>query len=162
MADAKKPETPLKDRKCVYCPIIEDVKNAVTKVYPNEDWDKEFLVVQPIGPVTEGHVLVIPRVHVQDATSDPAIFGKTCAAAARVAKKLYPGMAVNFANNEGELAEQSVPHLHVHVLPRRPDDGLINFWTTQIPGHYNTTGTPEHPEHVRPKFPPKPKSTAAA
>ncbi|KAF7506437.1 hypothetical protein GJ744_011791 [Endocarpon pusillum] len=160
MADAKKTPTPLKERKCVYCPIIKDVKSAVTKVHVNEDWDKEFLVVQPIGPVTEGHVLVIPRVHVQDAASDPEIFGKTCATAARVAQTLYPGMAVNFANNQGELAEQSVPHLHVHVVPRRPNDGLVNFWTTQIAGHYNTTGRPEHPEHVRPKFPPKP--TAAA
>lgn len=145
--------------------MIKDVKKAVTKVHHDAEWDKEFLVVQPIGPVTEGHVLVIPREHVAYATDNPKLFGKTCAAAAQVAAKLYPGMAVNFALNQGELAEQSVPHIHVHVVPRREGphregagpqlDGLINFWTTQKPGHYNTTGTPEHPEHIRPKFPPK-------
>jgi diadenosine tetraphosphate (Ap4A) HIT family hydrolase len=69
-----------------------------------------------------------------------------------VAKELYPGMDVNISTNQGVLADQSVPHLHVHIVPRRADDGLTNPWTGQEGGHYNTKGKPKHPEDVyRPK-----------
>ncbi len=141
----------LEDRKCIFCPIINDVSNAITIVYDGP-WNKRrmgrrYLVLQPKDPVTEGHILVIPYKHVQDARSTK-VFERTCGWASKVAKDLYPGMDVNISTNQGVLADQSVPHLHVHVVPRRPDDGLTNPWTGQVPGHYNTKGQPHHPKDV--------------
>jgi histidine triad (HIT) family protein len=141
----------LKDRKCIFCPIIKDVNNAVTIIYDGRWnkrwWRRRYLVLQPRDPVTEGHVLVIPYKHVQDARSSKT-FARTCGWASEVAKELFPGMDVNISTNQGVLADQSVPHLHVHILPRRAGDGLTNPWTGQEKGHYNTKGKPQHPPDV--------------
>ena len=151
---------PLKDRKCPFCPIIQDIKKAVTRVYHDEAWDKNFLVIQPIGPVTEGHVIVIPRKHVQDATSDREVYGHTSNCAALVAQTLYPGIDVNIDTNCGENADQTVPHLHIHVIPRRHGDGLVHPWSGQEPDRYNTVGHPLHPLEVLPTFHPRRRGTA--
>ena len=145
---------PLAGRACVFCPLVKSLSNAVTEVI-DTSFDPSIalthLVIQPIGPVCTGHLLVLPRRHIQDATCDPVLFGKTCEVAARVAGNLYPGGDVNITTNVGLLAEQSVPHLHVHIIPRSKGDGLLNPWTNQIPGHFNTTGKAEHPESMKPK-----------
>jgi histidine triad (HIT) family protein len=148
---AAKAETPLEDRKCPFCPIIQDEKKAVTKVYHHKSWDDDFLVIQPIDPVTEGHLLIIPRVHVQDAR-DAEVFGKTCAAASLVAQELYPDQDFNIVNNNGLMAGQTANHLHVHSILRRVNDNLVFPWANQLPNHYNTTGQPRHPPHVLPTF----------
>ena len=53
--------------------------------------------------------------------------------------------------NQGLNADQSVPYLYVHVIPRRKKDGLVYPWTGQRPGRYNTKGKLKHPEDVKPK-----------
>lgn len=149
-----KPAVPLEDLDpdCKFCDIIKDPNKAVTKIHHDESWE-DFLVMEPIGPVTEnGHYLVIPRKHVRDAEQDDEVFGATCACASRVAKRLHHGADVNIVNNQGPLAGQTVGHLHVHVVVRGKDDGLKLPWTGQKRDHYNTTGTREHPDHVKPKL----------
>ena len=135
---------------CKFCAIIRDKNNAVTTIYPGR-WDKEVLVLQPIDPAAEGHILVIPHDHILG--SRPAeIFGKTCYWASIVAETLYSDQHVNFQLNQGKDADQKMEHAHVHIVPRQPKDGLAQFFTGQIPGHYNTAGKPKHPEHVKPKY----------
>lgn len=90
-----------------------------------------FLDTRPVFP---GHVLVVPRVHYEtllDLPDDllPAVFGATKRITKAVVDALgYDGTFVAMNN----VVSQSVPHLHVHVVPRRRKDGLRGFfWPRQ-------------------------------
>ena len=79
-----------------------------------------FLTIAPIAP---GHLLVIPRTHVRDASESPHIAGLTMARAAEIARPPF-----NIITSAGREATQSVWHLHLHIVPRREDDGLALPW----------------------------------
>lgn len=87
-----------------------------------------FAVFEPLAPVTPGHLLVVPARHVEDAAASPHLAGM----ATNVASA-YAGRAgqANIITSIGPNATQSVFHLHVHVVPRRPGDGLHLPWTGQ-------------------------------
>lgn len=77
---------------------------------------------------TDGHVLLIPRVHVPDAATDPLVTAMVMARAAELATKLgYTDF--NIITSRGAVATQTVFHLHVHLVPRRAGDGLALPWT---------------------------------
>jgi histidine triad (HIT) family protein len=93
---------------------------AVEAVYEDE-WVVAFPDISPQAPV---HVLVIPRVAVQDVTGlsldDPVLAGRILLACAEVARRTgidQTGFRVVF--NTGADAGQTVPHLHAHVLGGR-------------------------------------------
>ena len=77
-------------------------------------------------PITEGHTLVIPRRHVESAFVLPqdelddlsAVVTKVRA----MLQKKYTPDAFNIGINDGAAAGQTVPHAHVHVIPRRKGD----------------------------------------
>lgn len=75
----------------------------------------------------DGHLLVVPRVHVPDAVTDPEVTASTFRRAAELAGDYGDGHLIT---NFGAAAEQTVLHLHVHVVPRRVGDGLLMPWTT--------------------------------
>ncbi len=83
-----------------------------------------------IRPVFEGHTLIMPRrhyVHLDDLPDDllgPLLAAGRRVAAAQRAALGNPGtwVAIN------DVVSQSVPHVHVHVVPRRPKDGLRGFF----------------------------------
>lgn len=90
-----------------------------------------FLDARPVFP---GHVLLVPRSH-HETLGDlppellPALFG----AAQRVARAVEAGMDAHgtFVAMNNRVS-QSVPHLHVHIVPRRRKDGLRGFfWPRQ-------------------------------
>ena len=88
---------------------------------------------EPLNPVTEGHLLVVPREHVTDAGSAPVTAGRTMEFAAMIAGPLefadWPGY--NLITSAGSAATQTVRHLHLHLVPRREGDGLHLPWTGQ-------------------------------
>lgn len=79
--------------------------------------------IEPIAPVTEGHVLAIPREHVEDALSDPEVAGRVMEAAA-----WFAAGECNLITSVGPLATQTVKHLHLHIVPRRKNDGICLPW----------------------------------
>jgi histidine triad (HIT) family protein len=86
-----------------------------------------FLDVRPLFP---GHVLLVPRRHVETLTDLPQeLVPPVFTAAQRVAAAVETSMDARGSfvaiNNR---VSQSVPHLHVHVVPRRPKDGLRGFF----------------------------------
>ncbi len=90
--------------------------------------------IVPLNPVCEGHRIVIPRAHVKDFMDDPAETASVMEYAAERAEELvkqhgYAGM--NLITSAGKEATQSVFHLHVHLVPRRKNDGLKLPWTNQ-------------------------------
>jgi histidine triad (HIT) family protein len=109
---------------CIFCKIVGGEAEA-SFIYRDELVDA-FL---DIRPVTEGHVLVIPRDHYVMADEVPEdVAGRMMAVAGRIAKALeasgveFEGYNLWVAN--GEAAGQEVFHVHLHVLPRYPGDGF--------------------------------------
>ena len=87
-------------------------------------------------PLFAGHALVIPRAHVPTLIDLPAealapVFATAQLVARAVEEGLGAGGSFVAVNNR---VSQSVPHLHVHVVPRRPKDGLRGFFWPR--GHY--------------------------
>lgn len=93
---------------------------------------RDVVVFEPLNPVVPGHVLVVPRLHVQDALERPEIAGRAFEAAALYARnsRMAP---VNLISSVGAEATQTVFHLHVHVVPRRAGDALALPWTVDLP-----------------------------
>ncbi|WP_369265817.1 HIT family protein [Streptomyces harbinensis] len=112
------------DPGCVFCDIAAGTAPATVL----REWP-DALAIVPRGGCTPGHVLVIPRVHVRDAVSDPDVYGAVSRRAAQYAATI--GSDCNLAVNCGPVAGQTVWHLHVHFIPRRPADGLPMPWTPQ-------------------------------
>jgi len=77
-------------------------------------------------PVTEGHGLVIPKRHVVSifdlSLDELAVLWSDVAAVRRLLTEQYHPDAFNIGVNDGQPAGQTVPHAHVHVIPRRKGD----------------------------------------
>ncbi|MFE2943423.1 HIT family protein [Streptomyces sp. NPDC059255] len=109
---------------CVFCDIAAGTTPAVIA----REWPDALAVRPRSGGVNEGHVFVLPRVHVEDAGADPEV---TAAVMCRAAELMAEHPAANIITSKGEAATQSVFHLHVHVVPRQEGDNLPLPWTPQ-------------------------------
>lgn len=104
------------------CPFCERVLSGEGVVMGNEG----ALAFPDAFPVSTGHLLVVPRIHVArsedlDQEDWDALFALVREAAIEVAED--EGVAgVNVGFNSGEAAGQTVFHAHVHVIPRRLGD----------------------------------------
>jgi histidine triad (HIT) family protein len=89
-----------------------------------------------IGPLTAGHTLVVPK---EPAATLDELSGESAAAIGRVLPKMVRAVmrvtgapASNVIQNNGALANQSVDHVHFHVIPKHTaQDGLVLNW---VPG----------------------------
>jgi diadenosine tetraphosphate (Ap4A) HIT family hydrolase len=91
--------------------------------------DEHIVAFMDIQPVTEGHVLVVPRVHtgfLEDLDED--LGARVFRAGHRLARALrrsgLPCEGVNMFLADGEAAFQEVFHVHLHVFPRTAGDGF--------------------------------------
>lgn len=110
---------------CLFCRIVSGEVPA-TLIYA----DKNAVAFLDHRPLFHGHTLLVPRDHVETLVDLPTdLVGPFFKAAQSLAQ------AVQFAMNaEGTFVamnnrvSQSVPHLHVHIVPRRRKDGLKGFF----------------------------------
>lgn len=89
-------------------------------------------IINPLDPVTEGHVLVIHREHdvnAADSWEASRRFALLSAVAADYVRAR--GIEANIFTNIGPNATQTVFHTHVHIVPRHANDGLPVPWTPQ-------------------------------
>lgn len=109
-------------RNCVFCQKI----NA-DEVKKDSDYAASFI---PLNPVVEGHRLFIPQAHVEhmDARA-PAHTSMALKAAHRHAQS--QGEDFNLITSYGVAATQTIPHIHIHYVPRRAGDGLTLPWSGQ-------------------------------
>jgi bis(5'-adenosyl)-triphosphatase len=88
--------------------------------------DERFLAVYNIAPILPGHSLVLPRAHVESVLSlDDADLAALVVFARRVTRLLGRAFAADgfdWTIQDGRSAGQSVPHLHLHIIPRRMGD----------------------------------------
>lgn len=94
--------------------------------------DGSVYVIEPINPVVPGHVLVICKYHIIDFVEDETFCGETMTGAAVYARIAEMGDC-NLITSRGAAATQSVPHLHIHLVPRFAGDGLHLPWTPREP-----------------------------
>jgi len=109
---------------CVFCRIVRGEIPAST-VYE----DDQVLAFLDIAPLSPGHTLVIPKAHHVSLTTVPAVLiGQLFAVAGRIAPavmRAVDGDGFNLLLSNGSCAGQVVPHVHLHLIPRSADDGLV-------------------------------------
>lgn len=106
---------------CVFCKKLAD--NDI------EAFAEGVAMFSPLNPVTPGHKLFVHTKHTKHAGRNPDITAEVFKQAALYAKaQLLP---FNLITSAGELATQTVFHLHVHYVPRTKADGLLLPWSLQ-------------------------------
>ena len=108
---------------CVFCKIVNGELPSL-KVYEDEN----TMVFMDIAKDVDGHMVAIPKKHVKSILDcDEATLQQLMLAVKKVSCHCvdqcgYDG--VNLLNASDESAGQSVPHFHIHIIPRKKDDGL--------------------------------------
>jgi len=118
------------DHTCVFCKIVAGTIPSFKLLE-----DAETLAFMDINPANDGHCLVIPKAHFPTVFAiTPHAFaavGRSVIKVASAVNKALSPDGINLLQANGPGAGQSVFHFHVHVLPRRRDDGLTINWTPQ-------------------------------
>ena len=85
-------------------------------------------------PVFEGHVLVVPRAHIDDWEAMPEeLAGPLFLEGRRIARAQQKALGAQGAFVAlNHRVSQSVPHLHLHVVPRKKGDGLRGFFWPRV------------------------------
>lgn len=108
---------------CVFCDILRG--NSPASFTYEDDSVVAFMDVQPI---TLGHMLVVPRSHaVLMSDLDDSVAMRSFRVARKLAAAARATLGATGANlfvADGEVAFQDIPHFHVHVIPRYPNDGF--------------------------------------
>jgi histidine triad (HIT) family protein len=112
---------------CVFCQIVADLRQCALLTA-----DETSIAFMDIHPANDGHCLVVPRIHVETLFEiDPEIFASVGRMVLRVANAVRNALCpdgLSLVQANGDAAGQTVPHLHVRVLPRRREDRLLLNW----------------------------------
>ena len=112
---------------CIFCKMVAG-QIPVTKIYE----DQAVLAFLDIGPISDGHTLVIPKQHFEKLHECPAeLLGQVFSRLGKIAGAIAAAMnskGYNLLCNNGRAAGQLVEHLHFHIIPRNTADGLFNRW----------------------------------
>jgi histidine triad (HIT) family protein len=121
---------------CDFCAIARGGDPSVQVVCEGRAW----LAFFPLDPATPGHTLVVPRRHVSDLwEADPALGAELMGAVIRVGRAIRAALTpagMNLITSAGQAAEQTVYHLHLHVLPRWHADGMDRIWSLENQHQY--------------------------
>ncbi len=109
---------------CIFCKIIKG--EIPSKKYYEDD---NFLVIFEINPISKGHLVVFSKNHYVDTKEMPEEeWQKICILARNLTEKHIKEIKADgysFLINQGEAAQSAVPHRpHIHIIPRRFNDGL--------------------------------------
>ncbi len=112
---------------CIFCKMVAG-EIPVTKIYE----DEVVLAFLDIGPLSDGHTLLISKEHFEKLHDCPSeLLGEVCSRLGRIAKAAADAMNADGYNvlcNNGAAAGQLVGHLHFHIIPRNTGDGVFNRW----------------------------------
>ena len=117
---------------CVFCKI-RDGQIPSVKIYE----DERTLAIMDINPINSGHCLVLLKAHAPTVwDAEPADLQAAITAAKKVAQALRATVkpdGLNMLQANGPAAFQSVPHYHLHLIPRWENDGKGFDWKL-VPG----------------------------
>ncbi|SNS54344.1 histidine triad (HIT) family protein [Actinomadura meyerae] len=117
---------------CVFCDLLQsDTSQWVLR-------SRTVAVLAPLDPLAPGHMLVIPTAHYDDIFAMPSgLLAETMAMVQRLATAMRTALGaggVNLLHASGPGSEQSVPHMHLHVVPRWQGDGF-STWPAERSRH---------------------------
>ncbi len=115
------------ENSCIFCDII-------TKKLPHVDVheDDSFLILMDKYPISLGHTLIIPKSHYDNLLLMPQKeVGRLYSLVPIIAGAVVSATnadGFNVGQNNGKAANQIVPHVHVHIIPRFNDDSPNGRW----------------------------------
>ena len=111
--------------------------------------DEHTIAILDVAPLFEGHVLLMPKRHIELIMDVPKDLGarlfENTQLIARGIQTAFGCQGIFIGNNN--VVSQSVPHTHIHIVPRNKKDGLYGFFYPRHP--YRDA---EHMEEVRVKL----------
>jgi histidine triad (HIT) family protein len=115
------------NEKCIFCKIInKSIPNAI--IYE----DEKFLVFLDRYPINYGHALLIPKDHFDTILDMPLnLVGEMYSLVPQIAKSIIntiDGNGFNVSQNNGRSANQIIPHVHVHIVPRFSLEKVKGQW----------------------------------
>jgi histidine triad (HIT) family protein len=112
---------------CPFCQIVADTNRCTLLAE-----DEATLAFMDIHPANDGHCLVISKPHFVTIFDIPtetfAAVGRMVVRIAGAVQHALRPAGLSLVQANGKVAHQTVPHVHVHVLPRRQGDGLLLNW----------------------------------
>jgi histidine triad (HIT) family protein len=112
---------------CLFCKMVAG-QIPVAKIYEDED----VLSFLDIGPISDGHTLVIPKQHFEKLHNcPPELLGRIASRLGKIAGAVTAAMNTDSYNvlcNNGRAAGQLIEHLHFHIIARKTGDGLFDRW----------------------------------
>ena len=113
---------------CIFCRIVAGEIPA--EVVAKDEGAVAFLDIQPLA---DGHVVIVPRKHValvEEMTPDEvASLFRTVGRLVGPVRKALAADATTIGVNDGEASGQTIPHVHVHIVPRWKGDGAGTIHT---------------------------------
>ena len=115
---------------CIFCSIVSK-KSKAANIFEND----EFIAFMDKYPINMGHVLVLPKKHHQtilDMQLEDT--GKLFSLSSHLAKAVVKAVNADgftLGQNNGEAANQEVPHVHVHIVPRFNNDSEGSRWPSR-------------------------------
>ena len=117
----------MNEDKCLFCKMVLG-QIPVTKIYE----DESVLSFLDIGPISDGHTLVIPKQHYKNVDQcPPEVLAQVASRLGKIAGAVCSVMNADGYNvlcNNGKAAGQVIDHLHFHIIPRKTGDGVFNRW----------------------------------
>ncbi|MBQ9642510.1 MAG: HIT family protein [Lachnospiraceae bacterium] len=121
-----------RDDNCIFCRIANGEIPSRTICE-----DDQFRVILDLGPATRGHALVLPKEHYADLFEMPEeLAAQALLVGKRTAAKMKAALSAdgfNLVQNNGACAGQTVPHFHLHLIPRYESDGQKIGWNPTEP-----------------------------
>ena len=115
---------------CIFCSIVKGT--APASVVCEDALALAFIDLRQFHP---GHVLVIPRAHLNDVRElDSATGAAVMAMVSRVTRAVastFPNQGLSLWHSIGDAGFQEVPHLHIHVHPRLIDDNMLQIYPSE-------------------------------
>lgn len=114
---------------CIFCKIARGELDAAVV-----HQDNDHLAFLDHNPLFPGHCLLVPRPHYVTLTDvPPDEIGPLFTCAQRIARAVEAAMSADgFFVAMNNRVSQSVPHLHVHIIPRKKKDGLRGFFWPRV------------------------------
>lgn len=115
------------DPDCDFCDIVAQQEDAREVLRTDQ-----VVAFFPLEPATLGHTMIIPRRHLPNIwhLDDPtaAVLATATLTVARAVRDALDPDGLNIIQSNGHAATQTVPHLHVHVVPRWHHDAMGPIW----------------------------------
>lgn len=121
------------EKDCLFCKIVRGELHPV-KVYEDQD----VLSIMDLYPATPGHILILPKQHVENIyTLTDGLGSRIMRIAIKISQAVKSQLSpdgLNLIQSNGPAAGQTIPHFHLHIVPRYKNDAVsLSFGHSSMP-----------------------------